>query len=195
LASYNNDDDAILASLWLLQHAKCQITMTHQDLPHQFPASSRDFSNFCICTSKRVQLSARPGPPGGRTRAGYSLLIQPLSPLVRALLDDNYTILLVNILKLLKSLGLTISNDFFQTGKHPAGWMYISHDVEPGLTEIEEGIQFSVTHEVIQEKDKTNIGFLVGPMRDVANLEDMREAHGNYSILKCIKMVLSNKPF
>ena len=86
------------------------------------------------------------------------------------------------------------SNGFFQTGKRPVGRIRVSHDVEPGLIEIEEGIQFSVTYEVIQEKDKTNIGFLVGSMPNVANLEDMREAHGNHSVLKSLKMVLSNEP-
>jgi hypothetical protein len=86
------------------------------------------------------------------------------------------------------------SNGFFQTGKRPVGRIRVSHDIEPGLIEIEEGIQFSVTHEVIQEKDKTNIGFLVGSMPNVANLEDMREAHGNHIILKSLKMVLVNEP-
>jgi hypothetical protein len=85
-------------------------------------------------------------------------------------------------------------NGFFQTGKRPVGRIRVSYDVEPGLIEIEEGIQFSVTYEVIQEKDKTNIGFLVGSMPNVANLEDMQEAQGNHSVLKSLKMVLSNEP-
>jgi hypothetical protein len=85
------------------------------------------------------------------------------------------------------------SNGYFQTGKRPSGRIRISHDVEPSLLEIESN-QFSVIHEVIQEKDKTNIGFLVGSMPDVANLEDMREAHGNHSVLKNLKMVFVNEP-
>jgi hypothetical protein len=54
LACSDNNDDAILASLSLLQHAECQITATHQDLPHQFPTEGRNFSSFSILFTGKV---------------------------------------------------------------------------------------------------------------------------------------------
>jgi hypothetical protein len=55
------------------------------------------------------------------------------------------------------------------------------------------GIQYTLIHEVIQEKDKPIFGFLAGSMPDAANLENMQEASGNHIMLKCLKIVFSNK--
>ena len=68
--------------------------------------------------------------------------------------------------------------------------MRVSHDALPSLMELNsEDQMIMIEHDHIQEKDMTTIGFLVGSSPAAANLEDMREAHENHSVLFGLKII------
>jgi hypothetical protein len=72
--------------------------------------------------------------------------------------------------------------------------MRISHDVIPSLLELaSEAKSLYIEHDHIQEKERTIIGFLVGSSPDAANLEDMREAHENHSVLYGLKLLAQDQ--
>jgi hypothetical protein len=68
--------------------------------------------------------------------------------------------------------------------------MRVSHDALPSLLELNsEEKNLTIEHDHIQEKERTIIGFLVGSCPAAANLEDMREAHENHTVLHGLKLL------
>jgi hypothetical protein len=83
---------------------------------------------------------------------------------------------------------------FLRTGSKTEFRLRISHDVIPTLLELDSDTNGQISHDHIQEKLRTIIGFLVGSSPETANLEDMREAHEHHPVLRGLKVLMQAQP-
>ena len=70
----------------------------------------------------------------------------------------------------------------------------VSHDVLPSLFEIYSSDSgMLISHDHIQEKERSVIGFLVGSCPEAINLADMRTSHENHSVLFGLKIMCEER--